>query len=137
MVTLESLCGTHALHGAPRMVRMPLGSGDGIDGVVFSLDGRVYMAIEDESDGYRSMLDRVIEISDNHDFIGRYEFKLDVLCRMASNDSDTVLEMLDLQTGATVMRLGTEDVTDYYPSFVFEWTPPEVAAARAAEQAQR
>lgn len=81
------------------------------------------------------MLDRVVHIGNAYDFLGRHEFRLHVLCRMAESPNDKIMEALDIQTGATVMRLGTSDTEDYYPSFIFEWTPPEVAAARAAERA--
>lgn len=98
----------------------------------FRLNGVVYIAVEDPSDGYRSHLGA----------FSRYETEVPmqnvftpckVLVRQRtkraeySGDAD-VLEMIDIVTGKTVLEVGTDNTDDYYPSFVASFSPENMEA---------
>ncbi len=100
---------------------------DGMDGFAekygdasvfrFRLDGRVYAAVENPDDGYRSCLDEVLV----GDWPIANSFQaIPVTCRM----SGYVLEMLDRRDGSVLVEVGTVDADDYYPCFVGCFTPP-------------
>lgn len=92
-------------------------SKDNCNYVKFKLDGITYMAVEDPDDGYRSCC-RDLEIvneeckmrDDFHDSIGGTE----------END---ILEFYDVGNNQMFMAVGTGNTNDYYPYFVFEYTP--------------
>lgn len=97
--------------------------------VRFCLDGVVYVAIEDPRDGYRSYLGQLITDNTNtmsnqfpaqrvlgvHRTQGRYE------------DTDDILELIDIITGKVVLEVGTHNCDDYYPSFVSSFHPEAMA----------
>ena len=43
-----------------------------------------------------------------------------------------VLELLDCKTGKTVLEVGTENTGDYYPCFVANWSPENMACNQSA-----
>ena len=122
-MTLDSLCGVHDLSGVE--FGCPPSSEhwqrfDGVNAVRFTLDGVTYEAIEDPCDGYRSCLSDIYVTMEHP----KYQFyPQKVMCYMSDNFDDDVLRMADTINGKTVMRLGTQNHTDYYPCFCFEWTP--------------
>lgn len=90
----------------------------------FRLDGKVYMATEDPSDGYRSSMRELA--------VGEWPMTnvfppLRVVGRhRTANEyggSSDVLELLDAGTGKTVIEVGTDNDDDYYPSFVANFQP--------------
>lgn len=95
----------------------------------FRLDGVVYVAIEDPSDGYRSSMrdlfipnDKTvknvfpaIEVVGKHRTVGSYSGK------------DDVLELIDAVTGKVVLEVGTDNIDDYYPGFVASFHPENMA----------
>jgi len=96
----------------------------------FRLDGKVYLAIEDPSDGYRSSLASLAQFEDEvpmenvfpavqvlarHRPAGRYGREADIL------------ELIDIKTGAVVLEVGTDNTNDYYPSFVASFSPENMA----------
>ncbi len=94
----------------------------------FRLDGIVYVAAENPSDGYRSMMkDLVIdnEATMKNVFVG-----CDVICRHIQKgeyDDHDILALVDAKTGKTVLRVGTGNYNDYYPYFVAEFDPTAMA----------
>ncbi len=91
----------------------------------FRLDGVVYVAQEDPSDGYRSSMRDLLVVPDarmtnvfksirvvgSHRNSGEY------------GGEDDVLELRDLVTGEIVLEVGTHNTDDYYPSFVANFNP--------------
>lgn len=95
----------------------------------FRLDGVVYVAIEDPSDGYRSSLGE-LKVDDARSMtnvfspvkvIGRHRTK------GKYHGEDDVLELVDSVTGAAVVEVGTDNCDDYYPSFVANFRPEAMA----------
>jgi hypothetical protein len=95
----------------------------------FRLNGTVYVAREDPSDGYRSSMRELrtddaarmynvfpaIEVVGRHREFGQY------------GHQDDILELIDATTGKVVLEVGTACVDDYYPSFVSSFHPENMA----------
>lgn len=90
----------------------------------FRLDGKVYIATEDPSDGYRSSMREIT--------VGEWAMKntfqpVRVVGRHRTvyqyGGSSDVLELIDVGTGQTVVEVGTDNDDDYYPSFVASFRP--------------
>jgi hypothetical protein len=92
--------------------------------VNFILDGKVYTAIENPSDGYRSML-REIKLSDAATRTIKNRFS-PVRVIGIIRDGE-VLDLFDVHTGKAILSIGTKDENDYYPVFVAEFTPENMA----------
>lgn len=92
--------------------------------VRFILDGVTYSAIEDPNDGYRSSME---EIRIDSGVVTNTFPEQEVLCVYVDKDcheGDTdILEVRNINTGETILRIGTENTDDYYPSFACEWNP--------------
>lgn len=116
-VALESLVGKHKLSG------VDFGQQGEATTIVFILDGKTYMAVEDSDDGYRSSLG-TFEVTDT---VVKNTFEpQEVTCTYDGGSNDT-LEIIDAITGKIVLRVGTDNSDDYYPSFVDEFSPQNMA----------
>ena len=96
----------------------------------FRLNGVVYVAVEDPSDGYRSMMNELTIDNDatmKNVFVG-----CDVICRHIEKgdyeDDGDILELVDTKTEKVVLRVGTGSCNDYYPYFVAEFDPTAMAS---------
>jgi len=91
----------------------------------FRLDGVIYSAIEDPSDGYRSsMRDLAVE----HGHMKNSFEPIEVLCIHQDKDgeygdTDDLLKLVDTKTGEEVLRVGTRNTDDYYPCYVANFHP--------------
>lgn len=111
----EALIGPHMLSGVDYMP----GANDSPAELRFVLDGVAFAAIEDPSDGYRSMLDGVFFCKSRIENtfpavrveLSRVESETDNLYRMTTTLGDVVVEF------------GTENADDYYPCFVSHFNP--------------
>jgi hypothetical protein len=108
----------------------------------FRLDGVVYIAIEDPSDGYRSSM-RTLTISNDANMENVFP-PIDVIGKHRDaneyGDVDDVLELVDAVTGKVVLEVGTDRSDDYYPSFVASFHPENMATNAdivAAEEAAK
>lgn len=95
----------------------------------FRLDGKVYLAIEDPSDGYRSCLASMSEYQDACPMQNVFP-AVQVLARHRTksryHDAD-VVELIDVVTGQTVLEFGTDNTDDYYPILVASFSPENMA----------
>lgn len=129
---LRDLVGIHTMTGIETgtVKRENWWSGnDNCNYVKFKLDGTTYMAVEDPDDGYRSCC-RELEIVD-----GECRMSLPnilVECKMRDKVHDDILEFYDISNNQMFMAVGTGDTTDYYPYFMFEYTP-EVLCCNATK----
>lgn len=107
----------------------------GIDGNRFALRAvgqdslRVFEAIEDKQDGYRSCLEGVRELSedDRRDVI-MFPREVAELSGRGGQGSFRGVEFVDAD-GHPWLRVGTDNFHDYYPCFVFSYSPPRPQAA--------
>lgn len=90
----------------------------------FRLDGKVYTATEDPSDGYRSSMNEITvgdwpmtNVFQPVRVVGRHRTVYEY------GGSSDVLELIDVGTGKTVIEVGTDNDDDYYPSFVANFQP--------------
>lgn len=105
----------------------------GVDNNRFKLGPDVFEAQEDPSDGYRSYLGTVAKVAEPGDVFFRKP-----LDTVTAREVDHVkrgnyyfdgYELLG-KDGHVWLRFGTDNVDDYYPFFVFEYTPKSKAGAR-------
>ena len=90
----------------------------------FVLDGRVFSAVEDPDDGYRSSLDKM--------FVDRVTSVKNMFppCYVIGTrrqdreyEKNDVIDFIDVLTGKIVLSVGTENTDDYYPYFVGTFDP--------------
>ena len=98
---------------------------DGEINILFCLDGVTYIAEEDPDDGYRSYMKELRESETQC----KNTFEPErVFCDYLNisgyfgNDSD-ILIIKNPYTGNIILKIGTEDVSDFYPSCVMEYHP--------------
>ena len=90
------------------------------EGCKFVLDGVTVVAVEDEDDGYRSFLDEVRVESGGVS-------NLFPPCSVIGQMDEEILVFVDEDTKKTVLRVGTDNSDSYYPYFVSEFTPENMA----------
>jgi len=92
----------------------------------FILDGKIISAIEDPSDGYRSMMKELIENRPGVVINNRFDSVKVVgsLRNKAEYESESeIIDFIDCITKKTVLSVGTKDIQDDYPNFVWDWNP--------------
>lgn len=91
----------------------------------FILDGRVFSVVENPDDGYRSMMDEIIE-----NRLGVQIKNTFVPCEVAGvfrKGDVEIIDFYDTTTGRIVMSIGTEKTDVYYPCFVGVFHPENMA----------
>lgn len=125
MTELNDLIGLHKLSGVDYSTEHIKDYGDmqQCNAINFVLDGITYTAVEDANDGYRSAM-REIKVS-HFKVTNRFKPVKVVGTMRLQIDSDgcDILDLIDVITGKIVLSVGTNHLHDYYPSFVYEWTP--------------
>lgn len=127
---LTDLIGEHVLSGVDFSNEDVLTWGENYEPcqvMRFRLDGVVYQVVEDPSDGYRSSM-RDITTSDvpiKNEFegvrvVGRHDTG-------DAHDRNDILVLMDIVSGKDVLWCGTSNFDDYYPSFVANFTPENMA----------
>lgn len=139
-VTLSDLVGEHMLDAVDTYIEKvnPYGGDYTEDAEVirFRLDGVLYVAIEDPSDGYRSSMETLV-VSDDKP-VNVFP-PVRVLGKMKDDEAwqtNDVLQLIDLVTGKIVMEVGTDNTDDYYPSFVSAFSPENMATNSAQTSAE-
>lgn len=119
---LKDLAGEHVLDA----VDFDVGTSrhESCEIVRFRLDGETYSAVEDPEDGYRSCLGELL----TEDVQLKNIFpKIRVVGRYQSDINNDVLELIDGETGKAVLEIGTRNCDDYYPYFVGDFYPENMA----------
>jgi len=94
----------------------------------FRLDGQVYTAVQDPSDGYRSSM-RELVLSPGQKMKNKFK-AVPVFCihRTTSGyDSADILDVYDMVTAKLILSVGTDRSDDYYPTFVSSYTPENMS----------
>lgn len=119
--TFDSLLGEHRLSG------VDLGTeqigGEDANTISFTVDNKTYTAKEDPNDGYRSSLGTFTVSNEKC----KNNFKSQRVIGTLTGAENAVLSFVDAKTGKIVLRVGTDHADDYYPSFVSEFTPENMA----------
>lgn len=116
--TLKDLIGLHVLSGAEFSESL-----EDANRFSFILDGVVYSAVEDPEDGWRSSMKelQVNQVVVNNVFAGQQVF-----CTLRQEDTN-ILDCYDIQTTLLVLSVGTDYSDSWYPSFIAEFTPENMA----------
>jgi hypothetical protein len=138
-VELKDLVGKHILTGVSTD-KVPMQTHDfgdyesveDCESISFALDGLVYTAIQDPSDGYRSSM-RSIYICGS---ILNVFPATEVDCSMRENgeyEINEVLDVVDVLSGKIILSVGTGNTNDYYPYWVAVWDPTGLYLNREIE----
>lgn len=133
-VLLKDLCGIRMLDGHGEMVLESPGTADDDTFiVVLRLDNALYWFQEDPNDGYRSALNTIKRLHSwpqdmpPSSFVAFDPIMVTLRIRTDAGPDgtrqDEVLYGLDERTGLVLFEVGTENIDDYYPSFVHRWSP--------------
>lgn len=127
-IQLKDLVGEHCLTGVDRgstTAKNGFGcTSDTANCINFQLDGKVYQAIEDPSDGYRSYMDSICEVTDNVSISNKFpEVRVYITHK---EDHCDLIEMIDVVSNNIIFTLGTKNTNDYYPYCVMEWSPEKI-----------
>lgn len=128
----DALLGEHVLMSIRTDVHHPFSNE--ANGVAFELDqDLVVLIFEDPNDGYRSSANEPMIMKGNLYELGcspEY-IRVPVLVknheRSEYGGASRGIEMLDRRNGKTILIIGTDNSDDYYPSWVCEWTPANIA----------
>lgn len=99
----------------------------------FRLDGVVYLAVEDPDDGYRSAM-RELNIDENAKMKNLFN-AVDVVARYRTKgiyDNDSIydiLEIINADSGAIILSVGTESIDGYYPEYVARFHPENIGVS--------
>lgn len=89
------------------------------------LGGTVYRVSEDPDDGYRSSADGPKIVTD-HVMVNRFRYSVMVTAEHRDKDrwgASDVLVLRSQRTNEVVLEIGTDNIDDYYPSYVCNWSP--------------
>ena len=132
-VSMLSLVGRHVLTGVD-FSEQPIKRWSYFEDsqvINFVLDGVTYTAVEDPDDGYRSSMESLY-VSDA--VVSNQFPPCQVLCVFedkCSYGEAEILQMIDESTGLIVLEVGTENIDDYYPGFVGNFHPENMAINKA------
>ena len=121
---LENLVGLHKLTGVEYTSMKCtgfFGSETDAQGIAFVLDGHVYLALEDENDGYRSAC-RDLIANDRHMVSNIFE-PVEVFCIYGADREMDTLDIWDINTNKKILSVGTDNRDGYYPCFVGVFHP--------------
>ena len=88
----------------------------GVDNRYFKLGSIVFEALEDEDDGYRSYLESIPVVYNK----GIFHNKPIVNVYYEEDDEHSYFKD---ETGHIWLEIGTDNTEDYYPCFVFNYSP--------------
>lgn len=104
------------------------------NGVIFEIrrpgENKVVMIFENESDGYRSSAtEPFVSNGPMYEIVDPNYIRVPVLVSELTDNNYTCdgLQMQDRRNGKVILRVGTQNSDDYYPSFVSEWSPQNIA----------
>lgn len=133
-VPFESLIGEHILDAVDRSNEQVKDWGDRLEDAAclrFRLDGKIYVALEDPDDGYRSAMEKLF-VQEGTEMQNVFP-PVKVLARLRVvkdqyyDGEPDILEFIDTANGKVILAVGTDHAADYYPSFVAEWNPQNMA----------
>jgi hypothetical protein len=139
-VELETLVGEHELSGVDfEEVKASDRYNEDANVIRFVLDGKIHVATEDPSDGYRSSL-RDVEIVDGPPVTNMFGPVKVVGSALPNGDYvNDCIQFRDAANGEVILEVGTMNTDDYYPWFVGKFHPERMAinASKSTEEIAR
>lgn len=136
-INMNDLIGPHILRGVSFGSVKPEGYyKDTSDTISFILDDKIYTAVEDDNDGYRSALGDIYIADETPSFAaggGVIFAGVHVTAAWSKNTGehdnrgDAILDFTDTVSGKIVLSVGTDYSDDWYPSFVASWMPENLS----------
>lgn len=126
MTELKDLVGEHLLSGVDFFTEKSDDDWRHSDASAcrFKLDGVIYCAVEDPSDGYRSCLRELVVRPNDRMENTFFPVRVFGQYRTTNGSRDCeILELIDSSSGQMVLEVGTDNSDDYYPSFVANFSP--------------
>jgi len=127
MAKLDTLIGCHVLTGVnfdTCYVEEDIGDASVMN---FVLDGVMYSAIEDASDGYRSSMSELRVTTVRATRKMNMFSPCNVIGSMRVGDS-WILDLEDVETKKIVLSVGTDQSDDWYPWFVSKFSPENMSS---------
>lgn len=118
---LQDFVGRHLLQGVD-FEEAKVTSYDGEEDsqhIRFKIDGKIYVAVEDPEDGYRSSMKEIFLSTEKM----KNEFKGQKVVGTYQGDERKVIEFRSEKTRKVVLEIGTDNNDEYYPSFVAFFAP--------------
>lgn len=98
----------------------------GANGGIFRLGSAIFDVIEDESDGYRSYMERIEQVYGISEEVAEWCYKEPIFVTICDvRDGDFSGFELLTDGGQSLLRFGTDENDSYYPYYVFEVTEPK------------
>jgi hypothetical protein len=96
----------------------------------FRLDGQVFTAVQDPGDGYRSSMKELIAgptAKIKNKFPSIPVFCIHRIAGRSYGDGADILDIYDMTTAKIILSVGTDNIDDYYPSWVASFTPENMS----------
>ncbi|MCA1021542.1 hypothetical protein [Halobacillus litoralis] len=93
----------------------------GVDNEEFKLGDIVYLAVEDEDDGYRSYLESIEQTEPKGIFFDKP--LAEVIIEELDDGYTEGFRIVDAADSHVWLIVGTSNYDDYYPYFVFDYNP--------------
>jgi hypothetical protein len=126
-VTLESFIGLRTLRAIGQAMITSEGyPHDTVQQIVIDVDGILYEFTEGSNDGLRSSLGSLRSVRTTPHRMAVIDPPLVVhFHHRARGDRDGAdcIYAINERTGLVVLDIGTDNIDDYYPSFIFSWDP--------------
>lgn len=132
----DSLHGLHTLECIRTDVRHPFD--ESASGIAFELrsatETKTVFVFENPNDGYRSSAAEPMICAEPMYSFGcdpqyiRVPVRVQVMTPLEYHTSASGIELIDTRNDLVILRVGTDNNDDYYPSFAAEWMPQNVAA---------
>lgn len=102
-------------------------------GVALDLGDLTVFVFEDPDDGYRSSAGAPLTAKASmYEYAGSPTYIRAPVTITAWGEHGTGIILTDRRNGKVVLRLGTDESDDYYPCFVCDWRPQDLADNAAA-----
>lgn len=88
----------------------------------FKIDDKIFEAVADGNDGYRSYLDS-IPLRNGDGFIFFHNPIARVKIENDPDETNDGYRFIDVNDGHIWLRFGTDSSDDYYPMFIFHYQP--------------
>lgn len=130
---LKNLCGHHILRGIETGCTEI--HGESANYVQFTLDRTTYRLVEDPDDGYRSFCSEpeIVEELCNVSLPDIHVLCHHIDCLQSGEGDDDILVMIDEKSWRPILKVGTADVSDYYPCCIMKYMPQNMAVNQRVE----
>jgi hypothetical protein len=126
-VEVNELLGKHYLSGVDfGEIKIDSSFNDTANTINFILDNEIFTVVEDPSDGYRSRMEEIFKNKNGVEVKNTFCPVEVFVVERDENDCD-IFDFYDVGSNKIILSIGTEYTDEYYPYFVSEWNPENLA----------